>query len=383
MAKKRKNNSDQPILSSLVTSSFARSSKLISLTFKASADAAILSVKSFLDSNRKTELSHRFLMDQATRLATELGKLKGSLQKAGQLFSIYGEHFLPPEVCEILKSLQKDSPPVSLDVMMNSAKRSLGAERFQQLQIDPIPLGAASIGQVYRVKITGDSDDWCLKVQYPGVDKSIDSDLDILYRIFAVLKFIPKDMNLDGLFAEIRAMLHREVDYTKEADTTNQFRQWLAPDDRYIVPVVNGSYSTKRVIITSFQAGHDIDSKEVMGLPQDQRNLLGEAILELFFKEFFEFRTVQTDPHFGNYRIRINSGSKNQWVLLDFGAVRSFPLSFVKDYQSIVQAVIFKKDPQQLFHALKSLKIMTDDLSIRYPQIHSQGQRRHDRRLNC
>lgn len=358
---KRYKKKSEPALSTLVTSSLARSSKLFSLSFKASADAALLSIKGFLNSDKKRELSQQFLIDQATRLATELGKLKGSLQKAGQLFSIYGEHFLPPEVAEILKSLQKDSPPVDFEVMMSSARRSLGQERFQKLVIDPNPVGAASIGQVYKVKITSSDGEWCMKIQYPGVDKSIDSDLDILRRIFSILKFIPKDMNLDGLFAEIRTMLHREVDYNKEADSTDQFKHWLSDDERFSVPLVNRDYLTKRVILTSFQAGHDIDSPEVMSLPQDRKNRLGEAILELFFMEFFRFRTVQTDPHFGNYKIRIRPNGMDQWVLLDFGAVRTFPQSFVKDYLAIGDAVVFKKDPQHLFRALKSLKIMTDD----------------------
>lgn len=360
MAKKKGKNPKQTTLSGVVTSSLARSTKIFSLSFKASADAAILSVKGFLNSNKKKEFSQQFLIEQATRLAQELGKLKGSLQKAGQLFSIYGEHFLPPEVAEILKSLQKDSPPVAFEVMVKHAKRSLGQEKFGQIQIDPTPIGAASIGQVYKVKISGDSRDWCMKVQYPGVDKSIDSDLDVLRRVFSVLKFIPRDMNLDGLFSEIRSMLHREVDYTKEAEATDQFKDWLANDHRFVVPIVSRDYLTRRVILTTFQQGFDIDSPEVLSLSQERRNRLGVAILELFFMEFFTFRTVQTDPHFGNYRVRINADGLDQWVLLDFGAVRSFPQAFVKDYQAIGDAVVFKKDPQHLFKALRSLKIMTD-----------------------
>lgn len=168
-------------------------------------------------------------------------------------------------------------------------------------------------------------------------------------------------MNLDGLFSEIRTMLHREVDYLKEADATEQFASWLTHDQRFIVPKVNRTYSTKRIILTSFQDGFDVDSPEVINLPQPRRDRLGKAILELFFMEFFKFRTVQTDPHFGNYRIKIDSQGMDQWVLLDFGAIRTFPQTFVKDYHAIIDAVVFKKDAQDLFQALRSLKIMKDD----------------------
>jgi predicted unusual protein kinase regulating ubiquinone biosynthesis (AarF/ABC1/UbiB family) len=230
---------------------------------------------------------------------------------------------------------------------------------------EPTPIGAASIGQVYRTSIADTAGDWCLKVQYPGVSTSIDSDLKNLQRIFTILKFIPRDMNLDGIFAEIRTMLHREVDYQKEADATEQFAAWLQHDRRFVVPKVLRGYTTKRVIATSYEAGHDIDSPDVLNLSPERRARLGEAILELFFMEFFQFRTVQTDPHFGNYRVRINDDGFDQWVLLDFGAVRTFSRSFVDQYQAISKAVVFDANPTALYQALKVLGIMHEDDSIK------------------
>ena len=348
-------------LASLVTSSLLRTSKLLSLSLRATTDAAALSVRTLLTGDKSGELAQKFLKDQANRLTNELGQLKGALQKAGQLFSVYGEHFLPPEVNAILKTLQKDTPPVSWDAMQKSARRTLGEERLKQLTINPVPFGSASIGQVYRTRVVGSDVEWCLKLQYPGVDRSIDSDLKTLRSLFVLLRFIPKDMNLDGIFAEIRAMLHREVDYLKEADSTAEFRTWLQDDPRFVVPMVNREFSTKRAILTSFEEGHDIDSLEVANLSQARRNALGEAFLELFFREFFVYRTVQTDPHFGNYRIRIDDLGGDRWVLLDFGAVRKFPANFVKHYRKIGESVVFHEDPTGLHNALKSLGIMSDD----------------------
>ena len=162
---KKKDTSDKPELKSLVTSSISRTSKLLSLSLRVGADAAVLSVRGFLSSTQKADLSRKFLIDQAIRLTEELGKLKGSMQKAGQLFSIYGEHFLPPEVAFILKALQKDTPPVTWEIMQATARRTLGHERLKELQINPKPIGTASIGQVYRTSIAGDSCEWCLKLQ--------------------------------------------------------------------------------------------------------------------------------------------------------------------------------------------------------------------------
>lgn len=347
-------------LTSLVTSSLARTSKLLSLSIRAGTGAALLSVKKLVTGEINAAQSQEFFLDQAKRLADELGKLKGSLQKAGQLFSIYGEHFLAPEINEILKSLQKDTPPVSWKVMHSASRRTLGEERLKRLKINPEPIGTASIGQVYQVTVDHDMKLWCLKLQYPGVDKSIDSDLKILKSIFNLLRFIPKDMNLDGLFGEIRTMLHREVDYLKEADATETFRSYLESDRRFVVPEVHREFTTRRAIVTSFEEGQDVDSKQVLSLSQERRNRLGEAILELFFKEFFILQTVQTDPHFGNYRIRISDDSEDQWVLLDFGAVRTFPKRFVESYVAIAKSVVFEANPQGLYEALRSLGIMKE-----------------------
>jgi predicted unusual protein kinase regulating ubiquinone biosynthesis (AarF/ABC1/UbiB family) len=360
MSRRTKKDQETPVLRQILTSSLGRSSKLLSLSVSAGLDAAVHSARAFLNPEKKAELSHDFWTTQAKRITQELGKLKGSLQKAGQLFSIYGEHFLPPEVAAILKSLHKDSPPLSNKAILGTAKRSLGPERFARLTFEPTPIGAASIGQVYRVNASDVPGQWCLKVQYPGVSASIDSDLKNLQRIFNILKFIPRDMNLDGIFAEIRTMLHREVDYQKEADATDQFAGWLESDDRFVVPRILREYSTKRVIASSYEEGVDIDSTEVFGLSPERRARLGEAILDLFFLEFFSFRTVQTDPHFGNYRIRINENGRDQWVLLDFGAVRTFSESFVTHYHSITRAVVFDANPEGLFHSLKALGIMRD-----------------------
>jgi predicted unusual protein kinase regulating ubiquinone biosynthesis (AarF/ABC1/UbiB family) len=351
---------EKPVLKHILTSSLGRSTKLLSLSVSAGIDAAVNSAKAFLQPDKKAALSHEFWTTQARRMAFELGKLKGSLQKAGQLFSIYGEHFLPPDVSVILKSLHKDSTPVSNNTVLSTAKRSLGAQRYARITFNPSPLGAASIGQVYRIQTSDSPGDWCLKVQYPGVSASIDSDLKNLQRIFNILKFIPRDMNLDGIFAEIRSMLYREVDYEKEADATEQFAKWLQTDSRFIVPRVLRAYSTKKVIATSYEAGCDLDSEAVLNLSASRRARLGEAMLDLFFMEFFTFQTVQTDPHFGNYRVRINDDGRDQWVLLDFGAARSFSKSFVSHYQTIAKSVVFDADPDGLYQALKHLGIMHD-----------------------
>jgi len=274
----------------------------------------------------------------AALFAEEIGKLKGSLMKAGQLVSMFGEHFFPPEVNKFLRTLHNESPPVAWSVMEKVLRRQLSDEVLAKLEIDPQPWAAASLGQVHRAREKATGRELCVKIQYPGVDRAIDSDLRSLRSIFSVVNLLPVGFDLDPIFAEIRAMLKREVAYDKEFEWTVRFRDALADDGRYVIPQVIAEYSGKRVITTTFEEGVAVDSPEVAALSAERRNSLATAGLDLFFREFFRFGFVQTDPHFGNYRIRLGgNGRPDQMVLLDFGAVRVFPEEFLRDYYGMVR----------------------------------------------
>lgn len=318
------------ISSSIVSRSFA----LGKLSVKALAKSALTYTVQKIAGAESGPLRQSILAEQAALLAEELGKLKGSLMKAGQMLSVYGEHFFPPEINKYLRLLQKDSTPVQWRVIEKTIKRSLAAEVLARIEIENQPYAAASIGQVHRGKIIASGEAICLKVQYPGVDQVIDSDLSTLRIIFGILKFLPRGEHLDPVFDEIRSMLKREVDYPKELEATEIYRSLIAGDPRFVIPRTFPEYSGKRLIATSFEDGESLDSALVAELSEERRNALGMAALELFLKEFFVWGFVQTDPHFGNYRIRF--GPPDQIVLLDFGAMRKFPKSFLQPYYDMV-----------------------------------------------
>src|SRR5690606_19398227 len=119
----------------------------------------------------------KLLQNQAALLSNELGELKGSLMKAGQMLSMYGEHFLPPEANALLKSLQQDSRPLLWEAIEPHLKKYLPEEKLAELEIEKDALACASLGQVHRARIKATGEMICLKIQYPQVDKAIDSDL--------------------------------------------------------------------------------------------------------------------------------------------------------------------------------------------------------------
>jgi predicted unusual protein kinase regulating ubiquinone biosynthesis (AarF/ABC1/UbiB family) len=302
-------------------------------------------------------------MSQVEVLARELGALKGSVMKVGQVLSIYGEQFLPEEVNAVLKTLQNQSPPLAWDSVRPVIERELGREKFMALEIEKEAVASASLGQVHRARIRGESPlasrvpefaremDLAMKIQYPGVDRSIDSDLSSLRRILSVSKLLPRAEGYAELFSEVREMLHQEVDYGQELLATEAFRARLENDPRFVVPRVVRELSTPRLITTEYVPGCPVDSPEVAALSQERRNALAFAMLELLFLELYSYGEVQTDPHFGNYRIQIGSGEGgDRIVLLDFGAVRKLPEAFTGPYFELHRGT-FEGDHALIEHA--------------------------------
>lgn len=331
------------------------------ITLQAGASLASQGVTTVLASEEiKNQKWKEFLKKQAGVISRELGELKGSMMKAGQMVSMYGEHFLPPEANEVLKMLQSDSPPLEWAAIEKCLKKSLSVEQLDQLEIEKNAMASASMGQVHKAVIKATGEVICLKIQYPNVDKAIDSDLKGIRTLLGLMKLLPKDLNLDPLFQEVRTMLVQETDYENEARLTQHFYELLKNDKRYIVPKVFPEFSNRRILATSFEKGLRPDDPLIQGLSQERRNRLAMNFLDLYFKEIFDWKVVQTDPHSGNYKIRIDPNGNDQLVLLDFGATREFDPQFMKSYHHMVKGSLLN-DPKMVDQAARELKFIVDD----------------------
>lgn len=298
-----------------------------------------------------------FYLERAQELAEALGQLKGSVMKAGQMLSLYGQYFLPPEAVEVLAGLQDNTPAVDWPVVAPVLERALGRARLAELEIDTTPMAAASLGQAHRARRKKDGLELVVKIQYPGVADAIESDIRTLSRLVSLSRLAPKGLDLAPIFNEVREMLHREVDYDAEAHFTRDFRQRLAGDARFVVPQVLDEYSTDRVLTTSYERGVSVRHAEVQALPLERRNRLGAWFLDLFLTEFFDWGLVQTDPHFGNYRIRCGEDGEDQIVLLDFGATRSFGRGFIEAYAEIVRGAL-ARDAERIYAGSRAIGLM-------------------------
>jgi len=335
-------------IKNLRTGTFARGFSLAKLGLQASAKAAGNAVGNLMASEAAQTIRNKaHVLEQVALLTKEFGQLKGSLMKAGQMLSVYGEHFLPPEANLILKTLQSDSPPVEWDEMRKVLNRQLGKERMNELEIDPVAIGAASLGQVHRATIKATGEEIVLKIQYPGVDKAIDGDIKALKKLFAITEWLPKVPATEGIFEEVKIMLKQELDYERELEQLSYFHETLSGDARYVVPRPYRAYCTRRVLAMSYEEGVPVDSEAVLSLSQERRNAISEAALELYFKELFVYRKIQTDPHFGNYRVRLKGKGKDQLLLFDYGAVRELTAPFMARYKVMLGGLYW--DKRELF----------------------------------
>lgn len=276
-------------------------------------------------------------------LVRELGELKGTAMKVGQSISMYGEHLLPKEINELLKKLQQEAPPLEWPAMLEVLQKELPAEILNELEFETNPVASASIGQVHRARIKATGQEIALKIQYPGVDQAVETDLKLLKFILNLTEIMPRGPRFDQIFDEIRVMFHQEIDYRQERGYAEKFRTLTAGDARFVVARTHERYSTKRVLAMDYVAGVRADHPSVQELPQERRNALGAAFLELYLKELTEWRLVQTDPHLGNYLIQVDpEGKQDRLVLLDFGAAREVPADFLRSYLYLIQGGLHK-----------------------------------------
>lgn len=271
----------------------------------------------------------------AQRVADQLATMRGAAMKVGQILSMDTGDFLPRELADILGRLREDArymPPSQLQQVMREAY----GEDWESLfyGFEPKPIAAASIGQVHRA-LSPDGREIVLKVQYPGVAQSIDSDVDNIASLLRVSGLLPGEFDIRPLLDDAKAQLRDEADYHKEAEFLAAFGDLLADDERFVVPEVLPDLTRENVLVMTYVAGAPIET--LIEQPREERDRVMTALFELVLSELFELRMVQTDPNFANYRYRADTG---EIVLLDFGATRRFKAGFVNNYKRLAKAAI-------------------------------------------
>jgi aarF domain-containing kinase len=275
--------------------------------------------------------------DTARRLAARLARLRGGAMKLGQMMSLQGADLLPPEFAQALALLRAQAAPMPPAQLHRVLGREYGRgweRRFAHF--DEEPIAAASIGQVHRAR-TADGRELALKIQYPGVARSIRSDVENLAAMLHLLKLLPHEVDIPAIAAEAARQLGQEADYLAEAEFLARFARLVGDEPQLVVPRAHRDFTTARILAMDYVEGEPLETLAGPGVPQATRDAIGTLLERLLFRELFEFRVMQTDPNFANYLWQPGSGTL---VLLDFGSSVSFEPAFVANYARITRAVI-------------------------------------------
>ncbi|OJD20676.1 Atypical/ABC1/ABC1-A protein kinase [Blastomyces percursus] len=276
-----------------------------------------------------------FSPENIERLVAKLSKMRGAALKLGQLMSFQDAKMLPPAIHQVLQRVQDKANYMPAKQRDSVLVNNLG-ENWRDLfeSFDELPTAAASIGQVHKAVLKETGKPVAVKIQYPGVANSIDSDLSNLSILLTASRLLPKGLFLDKTIANARTELAWECDYIREAECGQRFRSLLQDDTAtFMVPAIIDSASGKQVLTMEYLEG--IPVTRVQNFTQVQRDWIGTQILRLSLREICEFRFMQTDPNWTNF---LYNASTNKLELLDFGASRDYPASFISSYLRILQA---------------------------------------------
>jgi predicted unusual protein kinase regulating ubiquinone biosynthesis (AarF/ABC1/UbiB family) len=319
----------------------------------------------FAGAARREQLEAQRQLRTATEVAETLGSMKGALMKLGQMAS-YLDAGMPEPVRQALASLQQDAPPMSSELAASVVEAELGAPPDRVFETwDPEPIAAASIGQVHRA-ITRDGVAVAVKVQYPGVDDAIRSDLANTSALLAMAGMVFPGLDAKPLVQELRARLTEELDYRLEAQSQQRFADAFAGHPFIHIPSVRSDLSAGRVLTTELVAGARYD--EVVGWSQEERDLAGETIFRFVFGCLYRLHGFNGDPHPGNYLFH----GGGRVTFLDFGLVKWFEPADVAMLAQMVDTIVLKNDPHAFRQAveaagfLKPAPSLTDEQVVGY-----------------
>uniref|UniRef100_A0A8C7ZL19 Atypical kinase COQ8A, mitochondrial n=1 Tax=Oryzias sinensis TaxID=183150 RepID=A0A8C7ZL19_9TELE len=318
----------------------------------------------FNGENKRSVLdSSPFLSEaNAERIVRTLCKVRGAALKLGQMLSIQDDAFINPHLAKIFERVRQSADFMPIKQMTKALNSDLGPNWRDKLEFfEERPFAAASIGQVHLARMK-DGREVAMKIQYPGVAQSINSDVNNLMTVLNMSNALPEGLFPEHLIDVMRKELALECDYIREAQCAKKFRELLKDDPFFFVPEVIDELSSKLVLTTELVPGFPLDKAE--SLSQELKNEICQNILLLCLRELFEFRYMQTDPNWSNF---LYDPQTHRVALLDFGATRGFDQSFTDIYIEIIRCAaqgnrdgVLKKSIEMKFLTGYESKAMTN-----------------------
>ncbi|XP_028253170.1 atypical kinase COQ8A, mitochondrial isoform X2 [Parambassis ranga] len=306
----------------------------VGLGIGALAEVAKKTIRQNGESKKSVLDSSPFLSEaNAERIVRTLCKVRGAALKLGQMLSIQDDAFINPQLAKIFERVRQSADFMPIKQMTKALNSDLGPNWRDKLEsFEDRPFAAASIGQVHLARMK-DGREVAMKIQYPGVAQSINSDVNNLMTVLNMSNALPEGLFPEHLIDVMRRELALECDYIREAQCAKKFRELLKDDPFFYVPEVIEELSSTSVLTTELVSGFPLDKAE--SLTQELKNEICQNILKLCLRELFEFRYMQTDPNWSNF---FYDPQTHRVALLDFGATRGFDQSFTDVYIEIIRS---------------------------------------------
>ncbi len=295
--------------------------------------------------------------ENATSITKRLAHMRGAAMKLGQLLSMDAGELLPAEWEPILSRLREQADPMPKSQLLASLEAAWSKDwhlQFSYFSFEPI--AAASIGQVHRATLK-DGRELAIKVQYPGVRESIDSDIDNVVSLIRLSGALPKHVDLTSMLDEAKAQLKNEANYLKEAEYLNLYREQLNSSSDFLVPYVVDELTDQNVLAMEYIEGSPIT--DIGAMSADIINLLCSKLMRLTFEELFNHKLMQSDPNFANFLYQADT---EKIVLLDFGACRHISQHTSAQYLAMADAMQ-QQDTMAMKNALSALGLLQDTMS--------------------
>lgn len=328
--------------SSLPHSRFGRFARLGGLATSLAGNVLYQGSKTLLSGNRPVFADLVLSPGNARKISAKLAEMRGAAMKVGQLLSMDVGYLMPKEVAALFEGLRNDAHQMPMLQVAKVMSENIGQDwqaHFKRFSFTPI--ASASIGQVHAAELK-DGTQVAIKLQYPGVKESIDSDIDNIALLLNLFRLIPADLDIQPLIEDARQQLHTEADYFSEADYLREFSTYIRNDERFELAQIVSDLSNHSVLTTTFLDGSVVDS--LIDSKASTRQRVSHALLELALREVFQFGLVQTDSNFANYLYSEHSG---RIQLLDFGASRHYSPDMRSRFIKMLEASL-AEDAEQI-----------------------------------
>ncbi len=282
-------------------------------------------------------------------LVDQLSRMRGAAMKVGQMISMVELDGLPEdqrrELQTKLASLRDSVPPVPFSKLERMMRDELGAPLTKVFsEFEEQAFAAASIGQVHRA-VTLAGEQVAVKVQYPGVAEAVETDLRNAMLLLPLVKRLAPGLDARSLFAELRERIGEELDYELEAQHQRRVERRFRGHPFILVPSVDTSLSTRRILVTEYVAGERFDT--IRRRDEAQRDRYAEMVFRFYFGLAYRDRIALGDPHPGNYLLRADG----KVAFLDYGLLRDVSPQRV-DAERAIAIAVRDKDAESLKTAL-------------------------------